>query len=159
VAVTRIQYVRYLYDFLIGIVGSRKYAVKISKYLNSFVKSNLHLKIKKDLVVYHNEKPVTFLNHLISFREYTSKPSVISKSMRAAKKNKNKSISKFLENDKRLAKSKSYQFYSNVLKQFAILSSKFNSSVRDKSHVNVLAGVIAYKYIGLQLMTKLSVTN
>jgi hypothetical protein len=76
-----------------------------------------------------------------------------------AKKNRSKSISKFLENDKRLAKSKSYQFYSNVLKQFAILSDKLNISVSNKSYVNVFASLIAYKYIGLQLMTKLPVTN
>lgn len=78
--------------------------------------------------------------------------------MRAIKKNKHKSISKFLENDKRLAKSRSYQFYSNVLKQFNILSSKLNISVRNKSNVNVLACIIAYKYIGAELMKKISVS-
>lgn len=159
VAIRSIQYVRYLYDFLIGIVGTRKYASYISKSLSSFVKSNLRLKIKKDIVVYCNEKSVQFLTYLISFRKYPSKKGTNSKKILAAKKNKNKSISKFLENDKRLAKSKSYQFYSNVLKQFAVLSDKLNISVSAKSHVNTLASVIAYKYIGLQLMTKLPVTN
>jgi hypothetical protein len=58
-----------------------------------------------------------------------------------------------------LAKSKSYQFYSNVLKQFDILSSKLNTSVSDKSHVNILASMIAYKCIGAQLMKKLSMNS
>ena len=158
-AIRSIQYVRYLYDFLIGIVGSKKYASYISKSLSNFVKSNLRLKIKKDIVVYRNEKSVTFLTYLISCREYPSKTVAKSKKILAAKKNKSKSISKFLENDKRLAKSKSYQFYSNVLKQFAILSDKLNISISAKSHVNTLASVIAYKYIGLQLMKKLPVAN
>ena len=78
--------------------------------------------------------------------------------MRAIKKNKHKSISKFLENDRRLAKSKSYQLYSNVLKQFDILSSKLNISVSNRSNVTVLASIIAYKYIGAQLMKKISVS-
>jgi hypothetical protein len=126
--------------------------------LNSFIKSNLHLEVKEDSIVHRNEKSIKFLNHLISFREYKLKTSVISKSMRAIKKNKHRSISKFLENDKHLAKSKSYQFYSNVLKQFEILSSRFNINVRNKSNVDVLASMIAYKYIGVELMKKISVS-
>jgi hypothetical protein len=154
-----LQYVRYLYDFLIGIAGSRKYAVQIRKDLNKFIKSDLHLEVKKDSIVHRSEKSIKFLDHLISFREYELKTSVVPKSIRAIQKNKNKSITQFLENDKRLAKSKSYQFYSNVLKQFNILSSKLNISVSDKSHVNVLASIIAYKYIGLQLMKKMPVNS
>jgi hypothetical protein len=156
---TNIQYVRYLYDFLIGVIGSRKDAVQIRNDLNSFIKSNLHLEIKKDNVVHRNEKSVKFLDHLVGFREHALKTSIIPKSICAAKKNKNKSISRFLESDKRLAKSKGYQFYSNVIKQFDILSSKLNTSVSDKLHVNVLSSLIAYKYIGSQLMKKLSMSD
>lgn len=127
--------------------------------MNSFIKSNLHLEVKKDSIVHRSETPIKFLNHLISFREYKLKTNIISKNMRAIKKNKHKSISKFLENDKRLAKSKSYRFYSNVLKQFDLISSRLNISVRNKSNVNVLACIIAYKYIGAELMKKISVSN
>lgn len=126
--------------------------------MNSFIRSNLHLNVKKDSIVHRNEKSIQFLNHLVSFREYRLKTSVISKSMRAIKKNKHRSISKFLENDNRLAKSKSYQFYSNVLKQFDILSSRLNMNVKNKSNVDVLACMIAYKYIGAELMKKISVS-
>lgn len=127
--------------------------------MNSFIKSNLHLEVKKDSIVPRDEKPVKFLNHFISFRKYKLKTSVISKSMQVIKKNKHKSISKFLENDKRLAKSKSYQLYSNVLKQFDILSSKLKMSVSHKSNASVLACIIAYKYIGVELMKKISVSS
>lgn len=47
-----IQYVRYADDFLIGVVGSREYAVQIRKDLNIFLKSNLHLNVKKDHLVH-----------------------------------------------------------------------------------------------------------
>jgi hypothetical protein len=127
--------------------------------LNGYIRSNLHLEVKKDSIVHRNEKSIQFLNHLIQFREYKLKTSVVSKSIRAIKKNKHKSISKFLENDKRLAKLKSYQLYSNVLKQFDILSSRLNISVRNKSNVDVLACIIAYKYIGAELMKKISVSS
>jgi NADH-quinone oxidoreductase subunit A len=152
-----LQYARYLYDFILGVVGGRKYAGQIRKNLNNFIKSNLHLVVKKDSIVHRNEKSVRFLDHLISFREYQLKPTAVSKSTRALQKNKHRSMSKFLESDKRLAKSKSYQFYSNVLRQFDILSGKLQMGVRKKSHVSVLASIIAYKYIGGQLMRKISI--
>lgn len=156
---TSLQYVRYLYDFLIGIAGSRKYAVQIREDLNNFIKSNLHLEIKKDTIFHRSEKFVRFLDHLLIFREHKLKTSVVPKSIRAIQKNKYKSICKFLEIDKRLAKAKSYQFYSNVLKQFEILSSKLALSVSNKAHVNALASIIAYKYIGLELMKKMSINS
>lgn len=34
---------RYADDFLVGIVGPRKFAVEIRDKINSFLKSNLHL--------------------------------------------------------------------------------------------------------------------
>jgi hypothetical protein len=157
--VTYLQYVRYLYDFIIGIAGSRKYALQIRENLNNFIKNNLHLEVKKDSIFHRNEKSARFLEHFISFRGYKLKTSVIPKSIWGIQKNKHKSISKFLEMDKRLAKAKSYQFYSNVLKQFEILSNKLDISVSDKSQVNVLASIIAYKYTGLQLMKKISINS
>ena len=46
--IRRIQYVRYAGDFLIGVVGSREYAVQVRKDISNFLKSSLHLKVKKD---------------------------------------------------------------------------------------------------------------
>lgn len=157
--VKHIQYVRYVDDFLVGIVGSRKFALQIRKDLNNFIKSNLHLEVKKDNLVSRNDKPVKFLGHLIGFNQYKVKTSVIPKSIRAAMKNKNKSISRFLESDKRLARAKSNQFYSNVLKQFNILSSKLKTSISNKSHAEVLASLIAYKGLGSNLLKTLSLDN
>jgi len=157
--VRHIQYVRYVDDFLIGVVGSREFALQIRKDLNNFIKSNLHLEVKKNSLVHRNDKPVKFLGHLIGLSEYKEKTSAIPKNIRAAMKNKNKSISRFLESDRRLARAKSHQFYSNVLKQFEVLSSKLKTSISNKTHVDVLASLIAYKCLGSQLSKKLLFDN
>jgi hypothetical protein len=74
-------------------------------------------------------------------------------------KNKNKSISRFLESDKRLAKAKSHQFYSNVLKQLEILSNKLEISVMEKSHTKIFARLIAYKGLSFQFLELLRLDN
>lgn len=157
--VRHIQYVRYVDDFLVGIVGSREFALQIRKDLNNFIKSNLHLEVKKNNLVSRNDKPVKFLGHFIDFSEYKVKTSGIPKSTRAAIKNKNKSISRFLESDKRLARAKSSQFYSNVLKQFDILSSKLKISISNKPRAEILPSLIAYKGLGSYLLKTLSLDN
>lgn len=157
--VRHIQYVRYVNDFLIGIVGSREYAREIRKDLNNFIRSNLHLEVKKDNLVSRNDGPVKFLGHFIGFHRFKIKPSVIPKRIRAATKNKNKSISRFLESDKRLARAKSNQFYSNVLKQFNVLSSKLKISTTNTFGVEILARIIAYKGFGSYLLKTLSLDN
>lgn len=157
--VRHIQYVRYANEFLIGIVGTREYAVQIRKDLNNFIKSNLHLEVKKNNLLSRNDKPIKFLGHLIGLSEYKVKTCAISKNIRAAMKNKNKSISRFLENDKRLAKAKSKQFYSNVLKQFNILSSKLKISISNKVYAEIFPTLIAYKGLGSYLLKILSLDN
>jgi hypothetical protein len=157
--VRHIQYVRYVNDFLIGIVGSREYARQIRKDLNNFIKSNLHLDVKKDNLVSCNDGPVKFLGHFLRLRGFKVKASVVPKSIRAAMKNKNKSISRFLKSDKRLGRAKSNQFYSNVLKQFDVLSRKLKISITNKPCVEVLARIIAYKGLGSHILKTLSLDN
>lgn len=157
--VRHIQYVRYADNFLIGIAGSREYTVQIRKDLNNFIKSNLHLEVKKDNLVSRNDKPVKFLGHLIGLSEYRVETSAIPTSIRAAMKNKNKSIARFLESDKQLARAKSHLFYSNVLKQFNILSSKLKISISNKLHADILSTLIAYKGLGSYLLKTLSLDN
>lgn len=154
--VTYLQYVRYVSDFIVGITGNRKFALQIQKYLCNFIKRNLHLEVKKNNLVSCNNRPLKFLGHLIGFKAYKDKTSTISKSIRAAVRNKNKSIFRFLESDLFLAKSKSHQFYSSVLKQFGILSSKLKTSICNKSQMEVLASIIAYKSLGSQLLKNLN---
>ena len=60
-------------EFLVGIVGSREFALQIRKDLNNFIKSNLHLEVKKDNLVSCNDKPVKFLGYLIGLNKYKVK--------------------------------------------------------------------------------------
>jgi len=157
--VRHIQYVRYADDFLIGIVGSREYAVQVRKDVNNFIKGNLHLEIKKDNLVHRNDKSVNFLGHKIKLSEFKVKTSSKPKQIRAARKNKNKSIARFLEADKRLARAKSYELYKNVLSSFSVLSKKLKMNLKNKKHIDMLALLFAYKAIGSVLMKKLSLTS
>jgi len=154
-----IQYIRYADDFLIGIAGKCEFALQIRKYLNNFIKNNLYLEIKKDHLTNCYDKQIEFLGYFISFSEYKEKRNAISKRIRAVMKNKDKSISRFLESDKRLAKAKSHQFYSNVLKQFEILSNKLEISGMEKFHTKVFARLIAYKGLSFQFLEILRLDN
>lgn len=143
--IRHIQYVRYVDDFLIGVVGSREYAVKVRKDLNQFIKGNLHLNVKKDNLVHRSEGAVTFLGHLIRLMEFNSKTSAKPKAIRAAMKNKNKSVARFIESDKRLARSRGHQFAANVLDKFNVLSSELKLSISKKKNVDVMSLIVAFK--------------
>lgn len=56
-----VRFVRYEKSFLVGISGSRKFVEGVRLFINNFIKSNLHLKIKKDDLINRNEKSVKFL--------------------------------------------------------------------------------------------------
>lgn len=157
--VRHIQYVRYADDFLIGIVGSREYAVQVKKDLNIFLKGSLHLNVKKDNLVHRNDNAINFLGHRIKLSEFKVKTSAKPKQIRAARKNKNKSIARFLESDKRLARAKSYQLYSNVLTQFGVISEKLKMKLKDEKHKDSLSLLFAYRSIGSIIMKKLLLTS
>ena len=157
--VRHIQYVRYADDFLIGIVGSREYASQVRKNINNFLKGNLHLEIKKDKLVHRNDKSIYFLGHKIKLIEFKVKTSSKPKQIRAARKNKNKSIARFLEVDKRLARAKSYELYKKVLSNFSVLSKKLKMNLKKKNHINILTLLFAYRAIGSVLMKELSLTS
>ena len=157
--IRHIQYVRYADDFLIGVVGSREYAVQVRKDITNFLKSSLHLEVKKDNLVHRNDGPVIFLGHKICLNEFKVKTSALPKQIRAAKKNKNKSIARFLEVDKRIGRSKSYQLYSKVLSQFSVISEELKISLKSKNTVEHLALFFAFHNIGQLLMKKLSILD
>ena len=46
-----LQYVRYVDDFLIGVVGPRSLALSIQKQIDTFIKSDLHLEVKQNKIV------------------------------------------------------------------------------------------------------------
>lgn len=157
--VRHIQYVRYADDFLIGVVGSREYATQVRKDVNNFLKGNLHLEVKKDNLVHRKDSAVTFLGHTIRLSEFKVKTSTKPEQIRAARKNKNKSVSRFLESDKRRAKAKSYQLYSKVLSQFNLISEKLKMGLKNNKHTDNLALFFAYRSIGLVIIKELGLTD
>jgi hypothetical protein len=146
-------------DFLIGVVGSRQYAVAIRKEINQFIKGNLHLDVRKDDLVHRSEKSVEFLGHLVTLTEFKSKTSARPKAIRAAMKNKNKSVSRFIESDKRLARSKSHEFAANVLNQFNVLSTILKRSTSNKKNLDYFASIIAYKGMENEFLKGLSLKS
>ena len=157
--VRHIQYVRYVDDFLIGVVGSREYAAKIRKDLNQFIKGNLHLDVRKDNLVHRSEKSVKFLGHLIKLTEFKSKASARPKAIRAGMKNKNKSVGRFIESDKRLARSRSHQFSANILNKFNVLSSKLKLSISKEKDIEFMSFIVAFKGMENEFLKNLSLQS
>lgn len=157
--VRHIQYVRYADDFLIGIVGSRKYALQVRKDINNFIKGNLHLKVKKDNIVHRNEGPVKFLGYMISLPEFKAKTSALPKLIRAARKHKHSSIARFTAADKKLARAKSYEFQANTLKQVRFLAQKMKASISSANNVDTITSILAYKELGAYLVKELKLKS
>ena len=143
-----IQHVRHVDDFLIGIAGSREFALQIRKYLNNFIRSNLHLKIKKDHLTSCHNKQVEFLGHFVSFSKYKKEKNITRKRIYAFMKNR--SILKLSKKDKRITKVTSNQFYFNILKQFEIPLNQPKMSIIDESNAESSARLIAYKSLSFQ---------
>jgi retron-type reverse transcriptase len=157
--VRSIQYVRYVDDFLIGIVGSREYASQVRKDINNFVKGNLHLKVKKDNIVHRNKGQVKFLGHMIGLPEFKAKTSAVPKSIRAARKHKRNSIVRFTAADKRLARAKSYEFQANILRQVRSLAQKMRASISSVDNADSISCILAYKELGIYLMKELKLND
>jgi retron-type reverse transcriptase len=122
-----ISYVRYADDFLIGIIGSRKYALQVKQDTTNFLKSNLHLDVSKSEFVNRNEGKVSFLGHFIKLVNLKMKTRVQNKKIAAAQKAKNKILSRIKVNDQRLARAlflrtqkKTIEILSNVSKLYAL---------------------------------------
>lgn len=72
-----VLYARYADDFLIGIVGPKAFADKIRKTINTFLKGNLHLSIKKDKIINRNEPAIPFLGFLIGLPQVRKKKRIV----------------------------------------------------------------------------------
>jgi hypothetical protein len=61
-----IYYVRYAGNFLVGITGSRDFVNKVCFFINTFIKGNLHLDIKKSNIHYRSQGSLYFLGYLVT---------------------------------------------------------------------------------------------
>lgn len=71
----RLYYIRYVDDFVIGVVGSRKDAVDIKESVKRFLEENLKLTLsdEKSLITHFSKTPISFLGTLIQGNWETEK--------------------------------------------------------------------------------------
>jgi group II intron reverse transcriptase/maturase len=71
----RLHYIRYVDDFVIGIVGSREDTVSIKNIVKGFLKAELKLNLsdEKTLITHFSKTPITFLGILIKGNWETEK--------------------------------------------------------------------------------------
>lgn len=156
--IRHIHYVRYADDFLLGIVGSRAFALKVRKDINDFLRGNLHMGVKKDSLVHRNEGAVEFLGHKIRLQEYKEKHNVLPKAMRATKQHKKKVIARFSVVEKRLSRAKINHYRANVLKEVAKICHIFQLNAKKKNDV-LISNIIAIKTVCEKMMKTLGISE
>jgi hypothetical protein len=156
-----LQYARFGEIFLVGIEGNRQFVEQIRKDINNFLKSNLHLEIKKDNVIQQNKGVIYFLGHVLKLQEYKVKTDKKLKIIRAFKKHKKKVIARFNEVEKYLAKVKTQQIRINVLKQVNAICSVFKLPLKSskKSLFYIIEKIIAFREVGNTLKNILKIKD
>lgn len=121
------QYVRYAGDFLIGIAGPRSLVLNIQKQIDIFIKSDLHLEVKKNNIVNRNEGSVQFLGFQIYFAAFYKKTRVKWNKLASMSKYRRRVLARINKSDARLAKAAIFELKKNLIKAFRI-----NLSTRGK---------------------------
>lgn len=111
-----IQYVRYADNYLVGIVGPKKFAEKTRDKVNEFVKSNLHLQVNKDTIINRNEHGVKFLGFMVYLANFNKKTK--SSSIRAAAKYKRRVIARLARFDAKQAHTAVYAIKKLILNAY-----------------------------------------
>jgi hypothetical protein len=132
-----ILYVRYADDFLIGIVGPKKFAIQIKNGINGFIKSSLHLQIKKDEIINRNERSILFLGFLIKLPTVLKQTRIIPAKKEAILRYKKRSIARMSKVDLRIAKSFRIAFVKSI-SQAAAFQIKQGETI-SKQNMNILA--------------------
>ena len=159
--INHIEYIRYGNQFILGIEGNRSDTLSLRKKISFVLKSDLHLNVKKESLVHIYSNSLNFLDYEIKINEVNHKKRISKsfKEQRALKKNKNNSLLKFLEMDKKFTKVKSHQLYFKILSYFDIMLKKLNLMYKHKNYINLLAIFFIFKDIGLKIMKRLSFFN
>ena len=142
-----ISYVRYADDFLIGIIGSRKYALQVRQDVTNFIKSNLHLDVSRSELVNRHEGKVTFLGHSIKLVSLIIKTRVQHSSISAAKKAKNRVLSRIKINEEKLARALFYRTQKKTIEVLNSVSQSLNLKPTSKKNVEASAFTAAIKHL------------
>jgi hypothetical protein len=109
-----IYYVRYAGNFLVGLTGSRTFVDDIQSLINTFIKGNLHLDIKKSNVFSKSQGSLYFLGYLIMI--CTSVKKNLNNPKEALSRYKRRLLHCFQISNARLANSKVNSIKANLLK-------------------------------------------
>lgn len=101
---SNIEYVRYADDFLIGVIGTKDTAKWVREKIDTFVKSDLHLEVKKNDIVNRNDRSVLFLGFAIYLSQFKTSLTVKWKKLRATRKYKDRILARLKTGDAKLAK-------------------------------------------------------
>jgi retron-type reverse transcriptase len=142
-----ISYVRYADDFLIGIIGSRKYALQVKKDITNFLKSHLHLDVSKAELVNKNEGKVLFLGHFIKLVSLKMKTIVQNKKIAALRKAKKRVLSRIKINNQRLARALFLRTQKKIIEALKNVSKLYNFKPTSKQNVEITALNLAIEHL------------
>jgi retron-type reverse transcriptase len=156
----RIQYARYADNIIIGIIGPRKFAMYVRKEIDTFIKSDLHLKINKNEIIHRDQYPITFLGHNIQLINFQRKIRTKKKQLEAIFRYKNKTIQNLKSKENRIVKFKTDKFKNEMLKHVSIMLNELNlTNTNNSEKLNLLASLSTYKSFGNMLAKNLNLNN
>jgi hypothetical protein len=107
----RITYVRYADDFVLGITGPRDFALKIATEIESFIKSDLRLKVHDIFLTSRDKGAIKFLGFNVYLSSIKNKAKTKSNKIKSIAKYKKRSIARLRGSDARIS-----QAYFNSIK-------------------------------------------
>lgn len=128
-----IFYTRYGDNLVLGIVGSKLFAIEVQFIIYDFLKSNLHLDASKYQLINENNRKIKFLGYIIYLSTFSKSSKILSNKIQAIKKSKKKVLARFRQSDKRLAKAAFLTARSSLLSAYKTL---LNNSSKKLSKTN-----------------------
>lgn len=155
-----IQYCRYADDFIVGIVGNRKFAELIRSEIDLFIKSELHLELSKNEILHRDGKSkCTFLGHQIMIPHFHQKTRTKSAKTEALYKLRERSKARFKLEQTKLTKTITDSFRKKFLIHLDHISNKLNLKHHKKNDFDILTMLTAYKEMGLSIARNFDIPN
>jgi len=142
-----ISYVRYADDFLIGIIGSKKYALQVKRDIINFLKSHLHLEVSRSELINRNEGKISFLGHFIKLVNLKMKTRVQNKKIAAVQKAKKRVLSRIKINNQRLARALTLRTQKKIIESLRNVSKLCNFKPTSKQNIEVTALNLAIEHL------------
>lgn len=134
----RLHYVRYADDYLIAVKGPKWLAKEIQKKTQTFLKSNLHFKLKERDLVHSKDNKVQFLGFDIKIPKRKDRAVVETRKILSFKKIRNRLTSRKREMESRFEKAIFSTYESQKLKVLKTLAKGKKDGVAQKDAMNTL---------------------